>query len=139
MGMDIVEARLEWIDEMAFEARTGDHRVTIDGDAARGPSPMQQVALGVAGCMGIDVVHILEKMRTPAKSLAVSVRAVRATEEPRRFTRIELVFALTGEIPDANLDRALRLSRERYCSAMATIRPDTEIVIERSISPPPPA
>ncbi len=134
-----ITARLDWIQDQAFEASVGEHRLTIDGETRRGLSPMQHLALAIAGCMGIDVAHILTRMRTPPDRLRVEVEAQRRDEEPRRFTRVTLDFVLTGDVSESNLERALELSRDKYCSAWATIGPDTELVVRTSISPQSPA
>lgn len=136
MTADIV-AELRWCGEERFEFETGSHRFTLDGDAAEGATPMQHLAAAVGGCMGIDVAHILARMRTPAEALRLRLSAYRAPEPPRRFTRIVLELLVEGDVPAHNLERALALSRDRYCSAWASIRPEVELVVETSISPPP--
>lgn len=106
--------------------------VVIDGDAVDGPSPMQSLLLGLAGCMAVDVVLILQKMRAAPEGLTVRVAGVRAPEPPRRFTAIELVYETQGSVPVARerLEQAIALSRDKYCSVLHTLRPDTEISIE---------
>ena len=103
--------------------------ITIDGDSAEGPSPMDALLLGLASCMGADIVHILEKSRVPLEGLTADVRGDRAETNPRKFLRIELVFRVRGPGPDdqPRLDRALALSRETYCSAVHSLRSDIEL------------
>jgi putative redox protein len=104
----------------------------IDGDAEAGPSPMQSLLLGLAGCMAVDVVMILQKMRVPLEGLAIRAEGERAPEPPRRFTQIRLVYETRGLAPadSDKLDRAIELSREKYCSVLHTLRPDTLVSIE---------
>lgn len=139
METDDVRVELEWEGGQRFRAAAADHALTVDGEQAAGASPMQLMALAIGGCMGIDVAHILGRMRTPPQSLHVSVTGERTDEEPRRFRRIVLSFALSGDVPQDSLVRAIELSRSKYCSAWATVRPDVELVVETTISPPPAA
>lgn len=106
--------------------------VVIDGDAVDGPSPMQSLLLGLAGCMAVDVVMILEKMRAAPEGLTVRVAGIRAPEPPRRFTAIKLIYETRGSVPieQDKLERAIALSRDKYCSVLHTLRQDTAISIE---------
>jgi len=130
--MAAMEVELHWSGTgLRFESDVGGG-VTLDGDAEAGPSPMQSLLLGLAGCMAIDVIVILEKMRVPLEGLAVRVSGIRAPEPPRRFTEITLLYEVSG-IDASNtskLDRAIELSRDRYCSVFHTLNPDTVIRIE---------
>lgn len=103
--------------------------VTIDGDSGEGPSPMDTFLLGLASCMGSDIVDILEKGRIPLEAMTAEVRGERAETHPRKYLRIQLVFRVTGpEVGDqAKLDRALALSRDTYCSFVHSIRSDIEL------------
>lgn len=123
---------LRWTGEgLRFEAEGAGH-VVIDGDAEVGPSPMQALLLGLAGCMAVDVVMILQKMRVPLEGMKVRVEGERAPEPPRRFTQIRLIYEVRGLPREAEdkLDHAIALSREKYCSVLHTLRPDISIGIE---------
>ena len=89
-----------------------------------GPSPMQVVAFGLAGCMGADVASILEKGRHPLKGLRLVLRGERAEKPPRRFTAFSLSFHVTGDVPAQAVERAIALSRETYCSVWHSLRQD---------------
>lgn len=119
-----LHADLIWSGALRFAATTGKTALVTDGDGEAGPSPMDLMALGVVGCMAADVVAILQKGRHPLKALHASFSGARLSEPPRRFTSITLHFALTGEISDAVVERAIELSRTRYCSAWASLRED---------------
>lgn len=123
----VMVARLEWDGELQFTGFVGKHEVPMDGAQHAAASPMQLLALSIAGCMAIDLVHILGRGRHDCTSLAVSIRAERAAEHPRRFTRVSIHFALAGGMAPEHVERALRLSRERYCSVWSTLRPDTAL------------
>jgi len=106
-----------------------DVEITLDGKAQQGPSPMDALLLGLAGCMGADIVSILEKARVPVEAFEVSARGERAEEHPRRYLRIEMVYTAKGPGPEhqPRLDRALDLSRDKYCSFTHSLHPDIEL------------
>lgn len=127
-----MEVALEWSGEgLRFESNLAGG-ITIDGDGEAGPSPMQSLLLGLAGCMAVDVMLILQKMRAAPEGLRVSVAGVRAPEPPRRFTEIDLVYETRGgeAVTPEKLERAIELSREKYCSVLHTLRTDIAVNIE---------
>jgi putative redox protein len=119
-----IDAELIWSDHLRFGATSGPSAIVVDGDGAAGPSPMQLAAFGVAGCMAIDVVSILQKGRHPLTGLRVSFSGERAPEPPRHFTTITLGFHVSGAVPPDAVERAIALSREKYCSVWHTFRHD---------------
>lgn len=124
---------LAWTGEgERFEGgKPGGVAVTIDGDGVAGPSPMDALLLSLAGCMGIDVLMILEKSRVPIEALEVSVEGDRRDEPPRRYTALRLEYRVRGprEQDQAKLDRAVALSKDKYCSVLHTLRPDVDLDI----------
>ena len=88
--------------------------------------------LGLAGCMGSDVVHILEKSRVPLEELEVEVVGERAENHPRRLEGLRIMIRLSGPAPsdDAKVKRAVDLSRDTYCSVLHSLRPDLDLTIE---------
>jgi len=124
---------LRWSGEdLRFEGgRPDGPSIQLDSAGEAGPSPMDALLLGVAGCMGIDVAMILEKGRTPLTSLEVDVEGDRSSEVPRRFTAIRIRYLLGGL--DAGhhekARRAVDLSREKYCSVLHSLRPDVDLEI----------
>jgi len=117
-------ATLEWDGEQQFTGVIGKHEVSMDGHADAAITPVQMLALAVSGCMAIDLVHILERGRHAATSLKAAFEGERAITEPRRFVRIRLHFTLTGPMKPEHVERALQLSREKYCSVWASMNPD---------------
>lgn len=109
---------------MSFIAETGSgHMVAMDGAPAAGghnlaPRPMELLLAGAGGCTSFDVVSILKKGRQDIVDCAVRLTAERADEDPKVFTRIDMHFVVTGRglKPEA-VERAIRLSAEKYCSA----------------------
>src|SRR5690625_7440830 len=94
--MAAMEVELHWSGTgLRFESDVGGG-VSLDGDAEAGPSPMQSLLLGLAGCMAIDVIVIVEQMRVPCEGLAVRVSAVGDREPARRCTEIALLYDVSG-------------------------------------------
>ena len=104
----------------------------VDGGSKVGPSPMDHLLLGAAGCMGVDVIDILGKGRVPLHGLEVEVTGTRAPQPPRRFTAIAMTFRVSGVSPAdlPKVERAVKLSRETYCSVLHSLRPDLELSFE---------
>ena len=89
---------------------------------------MQMAAFALSGCMAADVVSILQKGRFLLKGLRASFSGERASDPPRRFIRITLHFHVSGDVPPEAVERAIALSRERYCSVWHSMREDTEFI-----------
>jgi putative redox protein len=123
---------VHWEGELRFEAMgRGGVPVVTDGDGAAGPSPMELLLIGLAGCMGVDVVDILKKMRVPIEGLVVRAEGDRRAEPPRRFQSVRLTYQVQG-VPDGDRDklqRAVDLSRDTYCSVLHTLQPDLDLAI----------
>jgi putative redox protein len=119
-------ATLTWQADLRFEARAGNNSMLLDGDSTAGPSPVQSLAFSIAGCMAMDVVDIIRKGRHPIQGLAVQFAGNRAETHPRRFEKIVLTFVVRGDVPAAAVERAIALSREKYCSVSNSLRTDIE-------------
>jgi putative redox protein len=115
---------LVWRDELVFDGRSGQATIVLDSAGQAGPSPVQALAFALAGCMGMDVVHILRKGRHDLRGLAVALIAQRAPDEPHRITAVNLAFAVTGNVPEMQVQRALDLSHQKYCSVWHSMRQD---------------
>lgn len=124
----VVEAR--WEESLRFEGvgRAG-IPVKLDSSGVAGPSPMESLLLGLASCMGVDVVDILRKMRVPVAGLVVRVEGDRRAEPPRRLTAVRLAFRVKGvaESDRGKLRRAVDLSRDTYCSVLHSLQPDLDL------------
>lgn len=117
-----------WQGDLRFSGTSGATSMTMDGEARSGPTPVEALLFGLAGCMAIDVVSILRKGRHPLEGLRAHLHAERAAIAPKRVTRVELRFELTGAVPEAAVQRAIDLSRETYCSVWHSLRQDVEFV-----------
>ncbi len=134
-----VDATLEWDGEKQFTAVVGKHQVGLDGSAEAAPTPVQMLALSLAGCMAIDLVHILARGRHAVRALRTAFHGERSGDDPKRFTRIHLDFELTGDMEAEHVERALDLSREKYCSVWASLRQDIELIVSFTITRSEPA
>ena len=90
---------------------------------------MQALGYAVLACMGMDIVHVIRKGRYPLEGLKGSLVGTRAANDPRRFTRVEMTFTITGDVPRDVSERAVQLSRDTYCSVFNSMAPDIEWVI----------
>ena len=117
---------LEWQGDLRFRGTTGAVSLVLDSASQAGPTPVQALAFALAGCMAIDVVHILKKGRLEPRSLKAHLEAERAPEDPRRLVSVHLHFMVGGEAPADKVQRAIALSREKYCSVWHSLRPDID-------------
>ena len=103
---------LVWTRDLIFEGRSGEASAVLDSAGKAGPSPVQALALSLAACMGMDVVHILTKGRHTLRGLSMSLVAERAQDNPHRVTAVTVQFTVTGAIPPDQIQRAIDLSHE---------------------------
>ena len=110
--------------------------IILDGKSVTGPGPMDALLLAVAGCMAVDVQVILERSRVPVSGLEVAVEGERAQTHPKRYTRLQLAYLLEGpqEEHRGKIERAVELSREKFCSVLHSLRPDTDFEISIRIA-----
>lgn len=125
---------LIWEHDLVFGGRSGGVRMTLDSASVEGPSPMQALAFGLAGCMAMDVVHVVRKGRHELRGLRADLTGTRAPEAPHRFTRVELRFTVTGTVAADVVERAIQLSRHKYCSVWHSLRQDIPLDVTFSIS-----
>lgn len=120
---------LVWEHDLVFGGRSRDIQMSLDSASVAGPSPMQALAFALAGCMSMDVVHVLTKGRYKLRGLRADFTGQRAPDEPRRFTSIALHYTITGDVPRDKVERAIHLSREKYCSVWHSMRQDIEFTV----------
>lgn len=119
-----MKARVRWVEEATFLGESGSgHAVVMDGPPDHGGRnlgvrPMEMLLLGLGGCTAFDVVMILKKSRQPVSDCIVELEAERAETDPKVFTRIHVHFVVSGTgLAEKQVERAVRLSAEKYCSA----------------------
>jgi len=137
-----MKAKVKWIEDVNFVVETGSgHAVLVDGAPEAGgknlgPRPMELVLAGTAACTAFDVVWILKKAREPVSECVVEADAERAGDDPKVFTRIHFVYRVSGDgLNRAQVERAVRLSKEKYCSATLMLAKTAEISFEIAIEP----
>ena len=137
-----METRVRWTGPgtMTFVAETGSgHAVVMDGapdggGRNLGPRPMEMVLLGTGGCTAYDVVLILKKNGQDVRGCEVALEAERAATDPKVFTSIEFRFTVRGRGLKPNLvERAIKLSPDKYCSASAMLARTAELKLSWEI------
>ncbi|HEX6037514.1 OsmC family protein [Longimicrobium sp.] len=114
----------------------GGPTLLMDGTKEQAPSPVDALVASIAACSAIDVVDYLEKRRTPATTARVSVRFSRAPEPPRRLTDLHLTFHVATDSPREHVERAVKLSFDKYCSVANSLAPDIRTSWDIELSPP---
>ncbi len=118
---------LDWLGDLKFKSSAGFPAIALESSNHDIASPPQALAYATMACMGMDVVHVIEKGRYQLRDLHVTFEGERAAEYPKRFVSMHLHFAIAGGVPDHVVERAIELSRTKYCSVWNTIRPDVEL------------
>ncbi len=115
------------------------HWVVMDGPETFGGSlagsrPMELILMGLGGCTGMDVVSILQKKRVNLKDFKVEIEAETAPEHPKVYTKIWVKFLFYGKgIREEDVKRAIDLSKDKYCSVSAMLKPTVEIFYDYEI------
>lgn len=120
---------LVWTDRLRFAATLSKTEMVVDSSGTDGPSPVELLGTALAGCMAIDVGHILTRGRHPFTSLRTKLVAARADEEPHRFLAVTLHFDIGGDVPTDAVERAVQLSRDKYCSVWHSLRQDITLTV----------
>jgi putative redox protein len=132
-----VKARVKWIEGMSFLGESGSgHALVMDGapdigGRNLGPRPMELLLIGTGGCSAIDVVMILQKARQDVVDCVVDIEAERAETDPKVFTRMVLRYRVVGRgLNRKQVERAIALSKEKYCSASIMLAKTASIETE---------
>ena len=129
-----MKARVKWVQDVMFVGESGSgHAIVMDGapDAGGrnlGFRPMEMLLLGLGGCTAFDVMLILRRGREKVTDCTIELAAERAETDPKVFTRVHLHYVVTGHgLSRAKVERAIRLSAEKYCSASAIFAKTAEL------------
>lgn len=125
---------LIWERDLVFSGQSGDVGMTLDSASEAGPSPMQALAFALAGCMAMDVVHVIKKGRYNLRGLRADLSGTRAPADPKRFTAVALHYTVTGDVPDEKVALAIQLSKEKYCSVWHSMRQDIEFHVTHTVT-----
>ena len=135
-----MKTRVKWVEGVSFMVESGSgHALIADGAPEAGGRnlgmrPMELVLAGAAACTAFDVVWILKKARQPVADCVVEAEAERAAQEPKVFTRIHLRYRIAGRGLDPHqVERAVKLSKEKYCSATIMLAATAEITYDVAI------
>lgn len=135
-----MKVRIKWVEGVCFvgESETG-HAVVLDGAPENGGRnigmrPMEMLLIGMGGCTSFDVVTILKKARQPIVDCVAEIEAERANEVPKVFTKIHVHFVVTGNnLNETQVERAVKLSAEKYCSASIMLSKSVDITHDYEI------
>ena len=126
------KATLTWDKDLIFVGRTNrGYEVEYDAQQQWGCSPTETLLLSVAGCMGIDMVSFLKKMKVEIKSYKMDIIGERNPTPPQYYTAIEMIISVTGTgLTARKIERAISLSQEKYCSVYHSLRKDMKVRVE---------
>jgi putative redox protein len=124
-----VKATLTWQRNLVFTGSTPQgYEIEFDADAQWGCKPTEALLLSLAGCMGIDIVTILTKMRIGLTEFRMEIAGERNPTPPQYYKTIEIVLHIAGKnIDPVKVERAIALSRDKYCSVYNSLRPDMKL------------
>jgi|SRR5690554_3307201 len=122
------EVNMSWTDKVAFEGDMDGHKIVIDAAVENGGSdlgyrPKKLMLTALAGCTGIDVIMILQKMKVEPEAFNVIVEADVTEEHPKHYTSMKVIYQFKGKnLPIDKLERAVQLSEEKYCGVTAAYK-----------------
>ncbi len=135
-----MKSRVKWVENVCFMAESeSGHAMIMDGSPDiggrnMGPRPMEMLLMGAGGCTSVDVVMIMKKSRQDVTGCEVEVSAERASEHPKVFTKIHMHFTVRGRNLKADVvERAIKLSAEKYCSASIILGKTAEMTHDYEI------
>lgn len=126
-----MKIKISWIEKLKFEGfSSSGHKVILDSldNENSGPSPMEYFLFSLAGCSGMDIISILEKMKKKIEKFEIMCEGERRKECPRIFKKINIKYVIKGrEIDEKSVQKAIELSKEKYCSVWNMISKLVEI------------
>ncbi len=131
--------KTSWKGQMTFDSEVNGHHILLDaptehGGADAGPRPKELMLSSVAGCTGMDVVSLLEKMRVEIKDFNIHVEAELTEEHPKHYTKMHLIYEFYGKnLPSDKIQKAVELSQERYCGVSFMYKKAFELTYEIKI------
>jgi putative redox protein len=125
------KATLTWSRDLVFVGTTPQgYEIDFDANAQWGCKPTEALLMSLGGCMAIDIVSILKKMRMDISRLRIDITGERNPDPPQYFKAGEMIFHLAGSnLHSRRIERAIALSREKYCSVYNSLRPDLNLKV----------
>lgn len=126
---------------MSFEGELAGHKIPLDADPSvggkdYGPTPKPLLLTSLAGCTAMDVTSILGKMQMPYDSFEVEVDGDTTDSHPKTYSAIRLRYVFTGsELDEAKIEKAVRLSQEKYCGVSAMLKQVSNVDYEIVMNP----
>jgi putative redox protein len=123
-----MRATTVWKKKHEFESKQGDNSIRLDGSKEHGFSPKALLLAGLAGCSGIDVVDILEKMRVKFTHFEIETEATQTDDHPKVFREVLITYKIkTGRENEEKVRKAIDLSLEKYCGVSAMLRKNSPV------------
>ncbi|MDO8281683.1 MAG: OsmC family protein [Thermodesulfovibrionia bacterium] len=134
--LEVNKGFLEWDKDLIFRVRTQmGYEIDYDANLQWGCAPTETLLASVAGCMAIDVLFFLKKMRAEIKDFKINFTGVRRPEPPQYYKSIDLLIKVKGEgITPKKMDRAISLSHDKYCSVYNALRKEIEVTTRYTIN-----
>lgn len=128
----VTTATLEWDKELIFTGRTNEgYEIEFDAHVQWGCKPTDALLLSLAGCMGLDVVTFLQKMKVELAAFKLRITGQRNPTPPQYFKTVEIVLNIAGKnLDEKKVERAVSLSHEKYCSVYNSLRKDMTISVK---------
>ena len=125
----------KWIANHLFESEHDGNKISMDGGKKKGNGPKALLLSGLAGCSGIDVVDILEKMRIVFEDFRIEVETTQTEEHPKVFKDIHITFRMkTDPANEDKVKKAIELSLDKYCGVSAMLKKNSSIQYKLEIS-----
>lgn len=131
-----MQATVQWQNKMKFSGVAGSgHEVIMDaspdvGGEDTGNRPKEMILHGLAGCTGMDVISILNKMRVSVEDFRVEVKVEQSQDHPKIFEKIHLKYFFKGNVSEQKVKKAIDLSQDKYCGVSAMLKNSSEITYE---------
>ena len=131
---------VQWTEGMSFEADISGFKIQMDADPEfggqdKGPKPKPLMMVALAGCTGMDMVSLMNKMRISYDSLNIVVEGDLTEEHPKHFTKMKIIYEITGkEIDRKKVERIVMMSQDKYCGVSHSYRQAMEIEYEIRIT-----
>ncbi len=132
----VTKGTLTWDKDLIFVGRTQrGYEIDFDAKVEWGCMPTESLLLSLAGCMGIDMVSFLQKMKCRIESFKIDVTGERNPTPPQYFKAISMTVHISGEgLTDKKVQRSISLSHEKYCSVYHTLRKDLKVSVDYRIN-----